>query len=97
MVAGQVRAQLGQPALSVRVAVEKQVDGPPEQTHQPVAAPVGCRADTDELLGQLAPLGAVAGPRRQWCAMLNASARPPDLPPAGLIELGQHPAGSPLR
>ena len=86
---GQLRAEFGEPACGVRVAVEKQVDGQPEQTHQPVAAPAG-RADADEFLGQRAPPGAVAGAQdavvrdAQRLGQGDRIARP-----AGLIEQGE--------
>ena len=48
-------AQLGQAPLGVRVGVEEQIDGAPQQAHQQVAAAAGARGLADQLLGQLAP------------------------------------------
>ncbi|MEU8635714.1 hypothetical protein AB0C38_26410 [Amycolatopsis sp. NPDC048633] len=61
---GQLAAQVGEPALGVRVAVEEEVDRAPQQAHQQVAAAPGAEALGDQLLRERAALAAVVGPEQ---------------------------------
>ena len=48
--------QLGQQAARMRISLGVGIDGLPEQSHEPVTAPLGAEADPDQVTGQLTPV-----------------------------------------